>query len=95
MQEDNDILDHVNKVKKIADQPAHLEVLVREEDIVIYLLESLPTSYENLITLLETIPLKELMMEYIMIHLMHEMSKRKENPKTKTRQRCRIKIFVM
>ena len=51
---------------------------MREEDIVMTLLESLPTSYEFLITALETMPTKELTMEYVTARLMHEMSKRKE-----------------
>ena len=78
MDEGDDLLDHVNKVKALADQLACLEVPVREEDIVMTLLESLPTSYEFLITALETMPTKELTMEYVTARLMHEMSKRKE-----------------
>ena len=78
MDEGEDLLDHVNKVKGLADQLACLEVPVREEDIVMTLLESLPASYEFLITALETMPMKELTMEYVTARLMHEMSKRKE-----------------
>ena len=78
MDEGDDLLDHVNKVKALADQLACLEVPVREEDIVMTLLESLPASYEFLITALETMPMKELTMEYVTARLMHEMSKRKE-----------------
>jgi hypothetical protein len=78
MEEGDDLLDHVNKVKALADQLAYLEVPVREEDIVMTLLESLPASYEFLITALETMPMKELTMEYVTARLMHEMSKRKE-----------------
>ena len=65
----------MNKVKALADQLACLEVPVREEDIIMTLLESLPTWYEYLITTLETMPIRELTMEY---RLMHEMSKRKK-----------------
>ena len=46
MQEDNGLLDHVNKVKLLMDQLACLEVLVRYEDIVMSLLESLLVSFE-------------------------------------------------
>ncbi len=46
MQEGEDLFDHINKVKALADQLACLEVLVRDEDVVITLLESLPPSYE-------------------------------------------------
>ena len=41
------------EVRNIADQFVCLEVLVRDEDIVITLLESLPTSYEYLIIALK------------------------------------------
>jgi transposase InsO family protein len=48
-------------------------------DIVMTLLESLPTSYEYLITALETRAMKDLNLEYVTARLMHEVSKRKEN----------------
>lgn len=51
------------------DQPAYLEVSVRYEDIVMTLLKSLLTSYEYLITTLEMMSMKELMMDYVMAHL--------------------------
>jgi hypothetical protein len=47
MEEGNDLLDHINNVKEFVNQLAWLEVTVREEDIVMTLPESLPTSYEN------------------------------------------------
>jgi hypothetical protein len=78
MQEGADLLDHINKVKALADQLACLEVPVRDEDVVMTLLESLPPSYEYLITALETLPMKDLTMEFVTARLMHEMSKRKE-----------------
>jgi hypothetical protein len=53
-----DLLDHINKVKAIADQLACLEVPVRDLDVVMTLLESLPPSYEYLITALETLPMQ-------------------------------------
>jgi hypothetical protein len=42
------------------------------------LLESLPPSYEYLITALETKAREELTMDYVTARLMHEVSKRKE-----------------
>jgi hypothetical protein len=74
MQEGEDLLDHIHKVKALADQLACLEVPMRDEDVVMTLLESLPPSYEYLITALETLP-----MEFVTARLMHEMSKRREN----------------
>ena len=58
MNEGDDLLDHVNKVKALADQLACLEVPVREEDIVMTLFESLPALYKFLITALDTMPMK-------------------------------------
>lgn len=64
------MLDHVNKVKVIADQLACLEVPVNDKHIVIILLESLSASYEYLITVMKMMPMKEFMMEYVNVHLM-------------------------
>lgn len=78
MEEGGDMLDHINKVKSLADQLTCLDVGVKDEDVVMTLLESLPPSYEHLITALETRPVKELTVEFITSRLMHEVSKRKE-----------------
>ncbi len=78
MQEGEDLLDHINKVKALADQLACLEVPVRDEDVVMTLLESLPPSYEYLITALETLPMQDLTMEFVTTRLIHEVSKRRE-----------------
>ncbi len=51
---------------------------MRDEDVVMTLLESLPPSYKYLITALETLPMQDLTMEYVTARLMHEVSKRKE-----------------
>lgn len=59
MQEEDDLLDHVNKIKALADELACLEAPVTEGDVVMTLLESLPPSFEFLITALETRPMKE------------------------------------
>lgn len=42
--EDDYMLVHVNKVKTLMNQRAHLEDLVKDEDIIITLVKSLPTS---------------------------------------------------
>ena len=78
MQEGDDLLTHINQMKALADQLNCLEVPVKDEDIVMTLLESLPPSFENLITALETLRLKDLTMEFVTARLMHEVSKRKE-----------------
>lgn len=43
------------------------------------LLESLLTSYEYLITIMDTIPMKILTMNYVTMRLMYEMSKCMKN----------------
>ena len=60
MQKCDNILDHINKNKALADQLACLEVSVIAKDIVITLLESLLASYEYLLTTLETMLMKNL-----------------------------------
>ena len=52
---------------------------MRNEDVDMTLLESLPPLYESLITILETMPMKELTKKYVTTCLMHKMSKWKEN----------------
>lgn len=79
MQEEDDLLDHVNKIKALAHELACLEAPVTEGDVVMTLLESLPPSFEFLITALETRPMKELTLEFVTARLMHEVTKRKEN----------------
>ena len=78
MQEGDVMLDHINKVKSLADQLMCLDVPLKDEDIVMTLLDSLPPTYEHLITALETRPMKELTLEFITARLMHEVAKRKE-----------------
>ena len=78
MQEGDDLLNHINQVKTLADQLTCLEVPVRDEDVVMTLLESLPPSFEHLITALETLAMKDLTMEFVTARLMHKVSKRKE-----------------
>ena len=57
MQDGDDLLDHVNKVKALTDQLACLEVLVRDKNIVMTSLESLPASFKYLITTMKMMPM--------------------------------------
>ena len=79
MQEEDNMLDHVNKVKAFTDELACLEAPIMEGDVVMILLENLPPSYKLLIIALETRPMKELTLEFVIARLMHEVIKRKEN----------------
>jgi transposase InsO family protein len=78
MQEGDDLMAHINHVKELADQLMSFEVPVREEDIVMTLLESLPSSFDNLIIALETLRLEDLTMAFVTARMMHEVTKRKE-----------------
>ena len=62
-----------------AGQLPYLEVYIKDEGIIITLFESLPASFQYLITALETMSMKELGIDYMIARLMHEMSNRKEN----------------
>lgn len=68
-------MDHIKKVKTLANQLTCLDVPVKSEDIVMILLESLLPLYKYLITVLETMLMKELTMEFVTSCLMHEMLK--------------------
>lgn len=78
MQETDNLLDHVNKVKMFTDQLACLEVPVKNKNIVMTLLKSLSASHDYLITVMEMMSMKGLTMDYVNVRLMHEMSKPKE-----------------
>ena len=79
MEDDDDLLDHINKVKAFAYQLTCLEVPMRIKDIVITLLESFMALYNYFITAFKTMPMKELTMKDLMTHLMYKISKHKEN----------------
>jgi hypothetical protein len=70
---------HINKVKILADQLEALDVLVTDGDIVMTILESLPSSFENLIVAMETKDMKELTLTYVTSRLMHEVTRKKEH----------------
>ena len=78
MQEGEDVFDHINHVKALADQLVRMEVIVRDGDTVMTLLESLPPSYEYLNTALETKVREEITMDYVTAQLIHKVSIRKE-----------------
>jgi transposase InsO family protein len=79
MGEEDDMLAHINKVKALADQLNGCDVSVTDGDIVMTLLESLPSSYEYLIVAMESRPITELTLDYVTSRLLHELSRRKEN----------------
>ncbi len=83
MQEGEDLLAHVNMVKALTDQLRSIEVKIEDEDVYMVFLMSLPPSFDNLITSLESMSTKDVDLQLIIARLFHEVSKRKESENTK------------
>ncbi|KAG3215583.1 Retrovirus-related Pol polyprotein from transposon TNT 1-94 [Phytophthora cactorum] len=77
MEEGDDVLEHINKVKTLAEQLDAVGAPVSEDDLVITLLGSLSESYQFLITALES-RADSLSWELVTSRLLHEDMKRKE-----------------
>uniref|UniRef100_A0AAV1TRW2 Uncharacterized protein n=1 Tax=Peronospora matthiolae TaxID=2874970 RepID=A0AAV1TRW2_9STRA len=71
------VLEHINKLKTLAEQLDAVGAPVSEDDLVITLLGSLSDSYQFLITALES-RAESLSWELVTSRLMHEDMKRKE-----------------
>jgi hypothetical protein len=78
MQEGDHMLMHINAVKALADQLHSFEVNITGEDVYMVLLMSLPPSFDNLVTTLESMCTKDVDLQFIVARLLHEVSKRKE-----------------
>jgi hypothetical protein len=78
MQEGDDMLVHINTVKALADQLHSIEVNMMDEDVYMVLLMSLPPSFDNLVTSLESMSTKDVDLQFIITRLLHKVSKRKE-----------------
>ena len=74
MQEGDDSSYHINMVKAFVDKLVCLEVPMRNEDVILVLVENLPPLYKYLITTLKKMLLKELIVKYVTTHLIHRMS---------------------
>ncbi len=59
MQEREDLIVHINMVKALADQLRSIEVKIEDEDMYMVLLMSLPPSFDNLVTSLESMSTKD------------------------------------
>jgi hypothetical protein len=82
MQEGENLLVHINMVKALANQLCSIEVKIENEDVYMVLLMSLPPSFDNLVTSLESMSTKDVDLQFIVARLLHEVSKRKENEST-------------
>jgi hypothetical protein len=82
MQEGEDLLMHTNMMKALVDQLRSIEVKIEDEDVYMVLFMSLPPSFDNLVTILESMSTKDVDLQFILAPLLHEVSKRKENENT-------------
>jgi hypothetical protein len=83
MQEGEDFLAHINMVKALVDQLRSIEVKIEDEDVYMVLLMSLLPSFDNLVTSLESMSTKDVDLQFIVVRLLHEVSKKKESENTK------------
>ena len=77
LKENQSMTEHVNNVKTLSEQLEALEDPVRERDLVIVLLSSLPDEYNNLITTLETLKEEKLTWTYVRDRLITEYERKK------------------
>ncbi len=78
MQKGDDMFLHINIVKAFVDQLCFIEVNITDEDVYMVLLMNLFPSFDNLVTSLESMSTKGVDLQFIVVRLFHEMSKRKE-----------------
>jgi hypothetical protein len=78
MQQGDDMLVHINTVKALANQLCSIEVNIIDEDVYMVFVMSLLPSFDNLLTNLESMSMKDVDLQFIVARLFHEMSKRKE-----------------
>ena len=61
---------------------------MKDEDVVMTLLDCLPPLFNHAIIALKTRPMKELTLDFITARLMHEVSKRKKKELRRVMQPC-------
>ncbi len=79
MSEGDALSTHINSIKTLSEQLAAVGAQVSEEDLVMTLLMSLPSSYEHFITALESVSESELTYDYVVAKLMNYDLRKKEN----------------
>jgi hypothetical protein len=75
---------HINHIKTVGDQLSDVDDTVAEKELVYILLSSLPDTYHNMITTLETLTPEKLTWEYVTDRLLHDFARRKESKKSAT-----------
>ena len=83
MERGTTMTDHVNSLKTIAEHLESLDDEVAEKDLVKILISSLPDSYNNLITALESVKEHELTWTYVRDRAINEYERRKGDGKPK------------
>ena len=78
-----DMTAHINNIKTIAEHLENLDDIVSEKDLVMVLMISLPESYHNLITALETLDEAKLTWIYVRDRLINEYDRRKSKKNSK------------
>ena len=76
---------HLNNIKTIAEHLEALDDAVDEKDLVMILISSLPDSYNNLITTLETLDEKQLTWAYIRDRVTAEYERKKGGDRNNSR----------
>jgi hypothetical protein len=66
-------------VKALADQLRSIDVNIEDEHVYMVLLMSLPPSFDKVVTSLESMSTKDVDLQFIVLRLLHEVSKRKES----------------
>src|SRR4029078_5287093 len=79
MSEGDALSTHINSIKTLSEQLAAVGAQVSEEDLVMTLLMSLPSSYEHFITALESVSESELTYDYVVAKLMNYDLRKKES----------------
>lgn len=75
MKENNGLFDNFSKAKVLADQLVCLEAPLRNKNIITTMCQSLLASYKYLITAMKMMMMKEFIINYMALSLMHEMLK--------------------
>ena len=77
MDDGSSMIEHVNKIKTIAEHLEALDDMVVEKDLVMILISSLPDDFNNLITTLETLKEEKLSWDYVRDRVITEFERKK------------------
>ena len=87
----DNMMEHINKLRSLAEQLESVGAPVSEDDQVATLLCSLPESYSNLIVALES-RIEDLNMEFVTARLLHEESKTNESLATESLEKAMFSV---